>query len=85
MGVAPDAIHSADVIINGAGNCGRSSVPIGAGSVTSRNQSATGSDNSPPVSEISAQYAACTSRSAANDSPNPSENRHPLKKRLVEK
>ncbi|KAI1724486.1 transcription factor HIVEP3 [Ditylenchus destructor] len=84
MGVAPDAIHSADVIVNGAGNCGRSSVPIGAGSVTSRNQSATGSDNSPPVSEISAQQMVCTFRNAANDSPNPSENRHPLKKRLLD-
>uniref|UniRef100_A0A915CT26 C2H2-type domain-containing protein n=1 Tax=Ditylenchus dipsaci TaxID=166011 RepID=A0A915CT26_9BILA len=74
MGVAPD------VIINGAGNCGRSSVPIGAGS-TSR----TAQDNLTEPSVTHQHILSASSSSKSNsDSPTPAENRHPLKKRLLD-
>jgi hypothetical protein len=72
MGVAPD------VIINGAGNCGRSSVPIGAGGNRSETQ-----ENSPVLELLPTGHQLMASSKSTSDSP-PVENRHPLKKRLLD-
>lgn len=91
QGVAPD------VIINGAGNCGRSSVPIcntnfsepdgGSGtvnSITSRQIHSLNERSISPSATFAAQQLQQQLKSNSDSPSTSSENRHPLKKRLLD-